>query len=87
MDISNFFDKKNASTGEIQPGENEEEPDDNLTEVELGNELEEVSRDRAGTEHSDAMSATVPGPAGKVTDKIGILATEMDISDRLTSVM
>ena len=58
-DISNFFEKKNASTAvEKQPGENEEE------QVELGNELEEV--DTSGTEH--AVSATVPGPAGKVTE-------------------
>lgn len=28
MDMSNFFEKKNASAGEIQTGENEEEPDD-----------------------------------------------------------
>ncbi len=69
-DISNFFEKKNASTGpgEIQTGEIEEEqePDVNLTEVEPGSELEKVSSHRAGTEH-DAVPATVPGPAGKVT--------------------
>lgn len=39
----------------------------NLPKVELGNDLEAVSRDRAGTEYNDAMTATIPGPIGKVT--------------------
>lgn len=52
---------------EVQTGENEEEPDDNLTEVGLGNELEAVSSDKLGTELDDEMSARAPGPAVKVT--------------------
>lgn len=48
------IEKKNVSTGIV------------LSKVKLGNDLEEVSSDRAGTEHNDAMSARLPRPSGKV---------------------
>ena len=63
VDISHFFGKTKSTAGEIQTGENEEEQGPEV-------EVEEVSRDRAGTEpehgEHNADSATVPGPTGNV---------------------